>query len=250
MQPFVFERASTLEAALEAGSRGARYLAGATNLFDLMKLGVERPAHIVDISALPLRGIEPTRDGGFLIGALTTGTAMAGDERLRRAYPFIGQAILSGATQQIRNAATLGGNLLQRTRCPYFQDIQVQACNKRAGGTGCAAREGIDRSGAVLAAPPDCIATMPSDVAVALVAAGAEVELMTRIGKRTLALSELYAPALLSGTRDAAIEPGELLTGVRLPPCPEAGNSTLRKSPRARLLCLRARVRCRGDGVR
>src|SRR6185312_8036538 len=130
MQPFLFERAVTIESALNAAARGARLMAGATNLFDLMKLGVETPSRVVDISSLPLRGIEQTAEGGFTIGALTSNTAIADDKRLRTAYPLVSQATLSGATQQIRNAATLGGNLLQRTRCPYFQDIQVDECNK------------------------------------------------------------------------------------------------------------------------
>jgi xanthine dehydrogenase YagS FAD-binding subunit len=229
MQPFRYERATSLEGALAAGAAGARYIAGGSNLFDLMKLGVERPSWIVDIAALPLRGIQETTEG-LQIGALTSNTAVANDRRIRWAYPFVSQALLSGANQQLRNAATLAGNLLQRTRCPYFQDVGIAECNKRTAGSGCALRMGLDRVGAVISAPEDCLATMPSDVATPLAALDAQVEIASTQGLRRVTVSELYAPSFATGTRETVLRPGELITAVVLPTNPVATRSVYIKA--------------------
>ncbi len=229
MQPFRYDRAATLAGALAAGAAGARYIAGGTNLFDLMKLGVERPSWIVDIAALPLRGISETPEG-LRIGALTSHTAVANDPRIRTAFPFVSQALLSGASQQLRNAATMAGNLLQRTRCPYFQDAGVAECNKRTPGSGCALRLGLDRAGALIGAPKDCLATMPSDVATPFAALDAQVEIASPAGVRKVTVLELYAPSFATGTQETTLAPGELITAIVLPPQPIASHSVYVKA--------------------
>src|SRR5258708_4014030 len=168
MKPFRYQRASDIAAACaSAREPTARFIAGGTNLVDLMKLQIETPARLVDISRLPLDGIEETAEGGLRIGTLVTNSAAAVDMRVRRKYPLLAQAILAGASTQLRNKATTGGNLLQRTRCAYFYDT-TKPCNKRAPGSGCAALEGLNRMNAVLGVSDNCIAVHPSDMAVAM----------------------------------------------------------------------------------
>lgn len=213
---------------LLAGGPGARYLAGGTNLVDLMKLGVERPRLLVDLARLPLGGVTPTEGGGLRIGALVPNADLAADPRVRTAYPMLSQALLAGASGQLRNRATTAGNLLQRTRCLYFQDT-TKPCNKRRPGTGCPAREGVHRDLAVLGTSEHCIATHPSDLAVALAALDAVVELLGADGARTLPVTDLYR---LPGDRpheEHRLLPGELITAVTLPPPAPASGSAYRK---------------------
>src|SRR6478752_1852683 len=176
MKPFRYERAGGVASACtKAAQPAAKFIAGGTNLIDLMKLQIETPAHLVDINALPLRGIEETSENGLRIGALVSNSALAADIRVRRQYPLLSQALLSGASGQLRNKATTGGNLLQRTRCPYFYDT-TKPCNKRTPGAGCAALGGFNRMNAVLGVSEHCIAAHPSDMAVAMTALDAVVE--------------------------------------------------------------------------
>ena len=176
MKPFRYERASAVASACtSAAEPGTKFIAGGTNLLDLMKLQIETPAQLVDINALPLGGIEETPEHGLRIGALVTNSALAADMRVRHQYPLLSQAILAGASGQLRNKATTGGNLLQRTRCPYFYDT-AKPCNKRVPGSGCAALGGLNRMNAVLGVSDNCIAAHPSDMAVAMTALDARVE--------------------------------------------------------------------------
>ncbi|MFE6746432.1 FAD binding domain-containing protein [Kitasatospora purpeofusca] len=219
MKEFAYLRPSDPEeaVALLTGSPGARFLAGGTNLVDLMKLGVEEPHLLVDLGRLPLGDVAPTADGGLRIGALVPNADLAADPLVRTAYPVLGQALLAGASGQLRNRATTAGNLLQRTRCLYFQDV-TKPCNKRRPGSGCPAREGVHRDLAVLGASEHCVATHPSDLAVALVALDADVETLGAEGARTLPVTDLHR---LPGDRpheEHRLLPGELITAVVLPP--------------------------------
>ena len=229
MKPFRYERARDLAAACASAARPtARFIAGGTNLVDLMKLGIETPAQLVDISRLPLDGIEETGDGGLRIGALVTNSAAAVDMRVRRRYPLLAQAILAGASTQLRNKATTGGNLLQRTRCPYFYDT-TKPCNKRVPGSGCAALAGINRMNAVLGVSDNCIAAHPSDMAVAMTALDAQVETLTPDGlARTIPIDSLYRPPGDTPHLETVLTPGEMVTSVLLPPAP-AGRQVYRK---------------------
>src|SRR5260221_8485100 len=179
MKPFTYERPGDTQAAVRAVTSrpDAKFIAGGTNLIDLMKLQIETPAHLVDVNHLPLAEIEPA-DGGLRIGALVRNSTLAGDRRVRERYPVLSEALLAGASGQLRNRATIGGNLLQRTRCFYFYD-RTAPCNKRSPGSGCAAINGFNRIHAVLGASDDCIAAHPSDMAVAMAALGARVETRT-----------------------------------------------------------------------
>ncbi|MGA4844999.1 FAD binding domain-containing protein [Streptomyces sp. G5(2025)] len=219
MKPFMYVRAHSVEeaTAAHAGRPTSRYLGGGTNLVDLMKLGVESPRTLIDVSALPLDAVEELRDGSVRVGATVRNSDLAAHPLVRERYPVLSQALLAGASGQLRNMATTGGNLLQRTRCPYFQD-PGKPCNKRAPGTGCGARDGVHRDHAVLGQSPQCIATHPSDMAVALAALDAEVELYGPGGRRTVPAAEFHR---LPGDRpdlDTEIRHGELITGVVLPP--------------------------------
>lgn len=219
MKPFQYERPSHREGAIAkvSAASSARYLGGGTNLVDLMKLGVETPDLLVDATELTRDSIESTADGGLLIGAAVSNSALAADARVRRDYPVLSQALLAGASGQLRNVATTGGNLLQRTRCSYFQDV-TKPCNKRLPGSGCPAREGAHRELAILGHSEQCVATHPSDMAVALAALDAVVHLRGAYGERTVALTELHR---LPGDRpetDSVLERGELITAVELPP--------------------------------
>ncbi|MFB6829917.1 FAD binding domain-containing protein [Streptomyces hydrogenans] len=229
MKPFEHVRAERTERALAAHARHprAQYLAGGTNLVDLMKLGVLDPPLLVDIGRLPLDTVAETSDGGLGIGATVRNSDLAAHPLVRTRYPVLSQALLSGASPQLRNVATTGGNLLQRTRCPYFQDVS-HPCNKREPGTGCTARDGVHRDLAVLGHSAHCVATHPSDMAVALAALDARVRLLGPDGARELPLTDFHR---LPGDRpeqDTVLRPGELVTEVVLPPA--AGTSAYRKA--------------------
>ncbi|GFE13528.1 FAD-binding molybdopterin dehydrogenase [Streptomyces glebosus] len=231
MKPFGYLRATSVEEAVRAaaGQPGARFLGGGTNLVDLMKLGVETPRLLIDVTRLPLDRIEELPDGGLRIGALVRNSDLAAAAAVRVRYPALSQALLAGASGQLRNIATTGGNLLQRTRCLYFQDIS-KPCNKRAPGTGCPAREGVHRDLAVLGHSDHCVATQPSDMAVALAALDAEVLLHGPDGERTVPVTDFHRLPGDSPERDTEIRPGELITAVRLPPAAPGTRSRYRKA--------------------
>ncbi|PZS04750.1 MAG: molybdopterin dehydrogenase [Pseudonocardiales bacterium] len=228
MREFEYAVAGDARAAIAAARGGARYLAGGTNLVDLMKLGVETPALVVDVSRLPFDSIEPTADGGLLIGAMASNSDVAAHPVVRQRYPVLARALLSGASGQLRNAATVGGNLLQRTRCGYFQDV-TKPCNKRAPGSGCPARDGDHRNHAILGASKQCIATNPSDLAVALAALDAVVVIEDDAGPRRIPLSEFYRRPGERPDLETNLPPGALITGVELPALGVAARSTYRK---------------------
>src|SRR5216683_3314621 len=229
MKPFHYERASSLASACASATEpAAKFIAGGTNLLDLMKLQIEQPTRLVDISRLPLDGIEETAEGGLRIGALVTNSAAAVDMRVRRRYPLLAQAILAGASTQLRNKATTGGNLLQRTRCAYFYDT-TKPCNKRAPGSGCAALGGINRMNAVLGVSDDCIAAHASDMAVAMTALDAQVETVAPDGAtRTIPIDALYRAPCNTPHIETVLAPGELIRSVLLPP-PPPGRQLYRK---------------------
>ena len=229
MTPFDYARASDAADALRQGAiAGAAYLGGGTNLVDLMRETVARPSRLVDVSALPA-AIEESEDGGLLIGAAVRNTALAEHRAVRTRYPLLSRAILAGASAQIRNMATVGGNLLQRTRCTYFYDTDGSRCNKRAPGSGCDARDGFNRIHAVLGASDACVATHPSDMCVTLAALDATVHVDGPAGERTIPFADFHR---LPGDRpdcDTSLEPGDLVTAVALPPLPAGARSTYRK---------------------
>ena len=228
MTPFLYERATDAEAATALGARaGARYLGGGTNLVDLMRETVERPELLVDVAGLS-QGIEETPEGGLRIGAGVKNTAVAADPRVRTRYPLLAQAILAGASAQIRNVATVGGNILQRTRCTYFYDDATR-CNKRDPGAGCDAIDGINRIHAILGASPACVATHPSDMCVALAALDAAVTLEGRDGSREIALVDLHRLPGGAPEIETELKPGELITAVTLPPNGFGARSSYRK---------------------
>jgi xanthine dehydrogenase YagS FAD-binding subunit len=218
MKTFEYLRPATVPDAIAAAAApGAAYLASGTNLLDLMKGGISRPDRLVDVTRLPgLDRIERTADGGIRIGALVRNAELAHDPDFARSYPAVAEALLSGASAQLRNAATVGGNLLQRTRCGYFYDI-ASACNKREPGTGCDARNGENRLHAVLGWSEACIATHPSDFCVPLVALDAVVEIEGRSGRREVALEALHCLPGNTPARESLLEPGDLILALRLP---------------------------------
>jgi xanthine dehydrogenase YagS FAD-binding subunit len=224
VRPFEYSRAADVEAAVAAGRDGATYLAGGTNLVDLMRLGVETPDRVVDVGRLGLDQVTETDDGGMLVGAGVRNSDLALHPLIRERYPVVSQALLAGASGQLRNMATIGGNLLQRTRCVYFQDVS-KPCNKRAPGSGCPAIEGEHRGLAILGHSPSCVATHPSDLAVALAALGAIVHLA---GGRTVDMPGLHRLPGDEPSRDTVLEPGDLIVGVELPP-PLSGPQRYRK---------------------
>ncbi|MCT9004699.1 FAD binding domain-containing protein [Streptomyces sp. NPDC054766] len=230
MREFGYERAVDVSSAvtLLAGDPDARFLGGGTNLVDLMKAGVERPARLVDIRELPLGRIDFTPATGLRIGATVTNADLAAHPEVRRRYPALAQAVLAGASGQLRNMATVGGNLLQRTRCGYFTDL-AKPCNKRAPGSGCPAIAGEHHNHAILGASAHCVATHPSDMAVALTAFDAVVSYETASGTGELPLTDLYPPVGDTPHRETALPPGALITGVTLPPGPLAERSRYRK---------------------
>jgi xanthine dehydrogenase YagS FAD-binding subunit len=230
MKPFTYERASSPAQAAAAAARtpGAKFIAGGTNLLDLMKLQIEAPLHLVDVNTLGLDKIERTSDGGLRIGALVRNTDLAANQRVRRDYGVLSRALLAGASGQLRNKATTAGNLLQRTRCPYFYDTN-QPCNKRQPGSGCAAIGGFSRQLGVIGVSDACIATHPSDMAVAMRVLDATVETVKADGAtRAIPIAEFHR---LPGTTphiETALEPGELVTSVTLPR-PIGGTQIYRK---------------------
>lgn len=229
MRSFEYHRASDAgEASRLAGEAASRFIAGGTNLLDLMKLQIETPTRLVDISRLPLRDITETDDGGLSIGALVPNADLAADPRIRRDYPVLSRALLAGASAQLRNKATTGGNLLQRTRCGYFYETSAP-CNKREPGSGCGAIGGFNRIHAILGASEHCIATHPSDMAVALLALDAKVDVMSEGGApRTIALADFHRLPGDTPHIETVLEPGELITGITLP-APIGGRHIYRK---------------------
>ncbi|MEU6557532.1 xanthine dehydrogenase family protein subunit M [Streptomyces sp. NPDC046915] len=230
MKPFAYVRARSVEEAVEAYTAhpGAQYLGGGTNLVDLMKLGVARPAALVDVGRLPLDTVQELDDGSLRVGATVRNSDLAAHPLVRDRYPALSQALLAGASGQLRNAATTGGNLLQRTRCPYFQDLS-KPCNKRDPGSGCGARDGVHRDHAVLGHSPQCIATNPSDMSVALSALDARVELYGTDGTRSVPVAEFHRLPGDHPERDTEIRPGELITSVVLPAATAKAPSAYRK---------------------
>lgn len=230
MREFDYQRAHDVAGAvaLLGADPDTRYLGGGTNLVDLMKTGVERPARLVDIRELPLDEIETTPEGGLRIGATVTNGDLAAHPEVRRRYPALAQAVLAGASGQLRNMATVGGNLLQRTRCGYFTDV-TQPCNKRVPGSGCPAIQGEHHNHAILGASDHCVAVHPSDMAVALTAFDAVVLFETADGPGQVPLADFYLPVGNTPHRETALPPGALITGVTLPPAPVAARSRYRK---------------------
>src|SRR5690625_1151066 len=230
MKPFDYQRAEDPAAAVAtvAARPGASFLAGGTNLVDHLKLGVTSPDLLVDLGRLDLADIEDLADGGLRIGAMVRNSDLAADPRVRRGYPVLSRALLSGASAQLRNMATTGGNLLQRTRCVYFQDVTTP-CNKREPGTGCSAIEGSYTSyHAVLGASEHCVAVHPSDMAVAMAALDADVVVLGPDGERQVPLMDLHRLPSDDPSRDTQLNHGELITAVDLP-APSGGRSAYRK---------------------
>ncbi|EFL21613.1 oxidoreductase, molybdopterin-binding subunit [Streptomyces himastatinicus ATCC 53653] len=230
MREFGYERVHDVSGAvaLLGADPDARYLGGGTNLVDLMKTGVERPARLIDVRDLPLDQIEATPDGGLRIGATVTNSDLAAHPDVRSRYPGLAQAVLAGASGQLRNMATVGGNLLQRTRCGYFTDT-AKPCNKRVPGSGCPAIEGEHHNHAILGASEHCVATHPSDMGVALTAFDAVVHYETADGPGELPFAEFYLPVGDTPHLETALPPGALITGITLPPAPVAAHSRYRK---------------------
>lgn len=230
MREFGYRRAVDVPGAvaLLGADPEARFLGGGTNLVDLMKSGVERPALLVDVRELPLDRIEATEDGGLRIGATVTNSDLAAHPEVRRRYPALAQAVLAGASGQLRNMATVGGNLLQRTRCGYFTDLAAP-CNKRVPGSGCPAVEGEHHNHAILGASAHCVAVHPSDMGVALAAFDAVVSYETADGPGESPLDAFYLPVGDTPHRETALPPGALITSVTLPPAPVAALSRYRK---------------------
>jgi xanthine dehydrogenase YagS FAD-binding subunit len=228
MKTFDYVRAESLDDALTSAGRDVRFIAGGTNLLDLMKLEIETPRRLIDIGRLDLTAIDETEDGGLSIGALVTNADLAADLRVRERYPVLSRALLAGASGQLRNKATTGGNLLQRTRCAYFYDTTVP-CNKREPGTGCSALDGYNRMNAVLGGSEHCIAVHPSDMAVAMLALDATVHALRPDAQgRAIPLANFY---LLPGDTphiETVLEPGELIERITLP-APPTGAQTYRK---------------------
>src|SRR5436190_8210726 len=225
MQPFAFITVTGEQAARQAAAHpDTRYLAGGTTLIDLMKLNVERPSTVIDINTVPLTAIDELPDGSVRVGAMVRNSDMAHHPLVRERYPLVSQAILAGASGQIRNMATTAGNLLQRTRCYYFRDTTLP-CNKREPGTGCGALDGCNRIHAVLGTSEQCIATHPSDLCVALAAVDATVRVVGAHGARAIPFGEFHLLPEEHPERETTLEPGELIVAVDLPPLPFARRS-------------------------
>jgi xanthine dehydrogenase YagS FAD-binding subunit len=227
VNPFEYQRANQTKAAIEAISRSkdTRFLAGGTNLVDLMKNGVEQPTQLIDINRLPLAEIQSLRDGGLRLGALARNSDTANHPLVRKNYPLLTQALLAGASPQLRNLATNGGNLLQRTRCYYFMDIGFSQCNKRAPGSGCGARDGFNRIHAILGASDQCIATNPSDMCVALAALEATIRVRSTSGERAIPMADFHRLPGTTPELDTNLKPGELILSIDLPKSNYAAHS-------------------------
>jgi xanthine dehydrogenase YagS FAD-binding subunit len=244
MEPFTLKQATDPTTAIEAFSSGrslasgspaggsagggsaggSKYIAGGTNLVDLMKMNVERPNLLVDINTLDLHTIESLKEGGIRIGALVRNSDLAYDAMIKKHYPVLSEAILSGASPQLRNMATTGGNIMQRTRCPYFFDISF-ACNKRSPGSGCSAITGYNRSHAILGGSDQCIATHPSDMCVAMAALDAQIRVQGPEGRRTIPFTDFHLLPGDTPDKETLLKPGELITAVDLPPLPVSARS-------------------------
>jgi xanthine dehydrogenase YagS FAD-binding subunit len=222
MKAFAYARATTVEEALRAyaSHSDSRFIGGGTNLLDLMKMGVEQPSALVDISRVPLNTIEE-HEGGVRIGALVSNTDAANHPLIRQRYPVLSRAILAGASQQLRNMATMGGNLLQRTRCYYFYDPTYAECNKRVPGSGCAARSGVNRIHAILGASEECVATHPSDMCVALSALNAVVRVQGVSGNREIPFADFHRLPGATPQIETNLRAGELITHIDLPALPK-----------------------------
>ena len=219
MNPVSYERAADVDQAVRLAQQpGARFIGGGTNLLDLMKGGVETPQRLIDVSRLPLAAITELPQGGVRIGALARNSDTANHALIRQRYPLLTQAFLSGASPQLRNMATVGGNLMQRTRCYYFYDTGFDMCNKRMPGSGCAAKEGYNRIHAILGASEQCIATNPSDMNVALAALDAVVRVRGADGERAIPFADFHTLPGDTPQRDTTLRPGELILGIDLPP--------------------------------
>lgn len=233
MKPFTFTRASSQGDAIKLLQRDGRFIAGGTNLVDLMKEGVEQPSQLVDIQRLPLTAILPNSSGGVSLGALAKNTDTANHPLIRSKYPLLTQAILTGASPQIRNMATNGGNLLQRTRCVYFYDVAMP-CNKREPGTGCGALQGLNRNHAVLGWSETCVATFPSDMCVALAALDAKVKVLGKDGKESLIeFVDFHRLPEADATRDNNLNAGDLVLSIELPKANEGRSHYLKIRNRA-----------------
>ncbi|WP_442737991.1 FAD binding domain-containing protein [Streptomyces pseudogriseolus] len=219
MYPFEYTRVSDTKEALTEGGRGGRYIAGGTTLVDLMRESVERPQTVVDISGLPLQEVAATERGGLRIGALVTMSQAAAHPTVRSLFPVVSQSLELSASAQLRNMATIGGNIMQRTRCTYFRDVTAH-CNKRDPGSGCAAREGYNRSHAILGTSDACVATHPSDVAVAFAALEAHVHVLGAGGQRQIPFADFLLRPGSTPNREQALRKGELITAVEIPALP------------------------------
>src|SRR5262245_20322259 len=233
MRPFIYTKpASVAEAvrAIAAGGPGTRFLAGGTTLYDLMKLNVETPSTIVDVNSLAeLSGFDTSGSSELVFGALARMSDVAADSRLIRDYPALSESLWRAASQQLRNMASVGGNLLQRTRCAYFRGGEPFACNKRKPGSGCAAQEGLDRGHALLGGSESCIAVYPGDWAIALIAFDAEVDVLGPQGERTIPLEHLHREPGTTPEIETVLEPGELILRIRVPVTPAGRGSTFNK---------------------
>ncbi|MER6286880.1 FAD binding domain-containing protein [Streptomyces sviceus] len=219
MHPFTYTRVSETREAIDAGRRGGRYIAGGTTLVDLMRETVEHPETLVDISRLPLREITATERGGLRIGALVTMSEAAAHPKVRTLYPVVSEALELSASAQLRNMASIGGNIMQRTRCTYFRDVTAD-CNKRDPGSGCAARDGYNRTHAILGTSDSCVATHPSDAAVAFAALEASVHLLGPDGERRVPFADFLLKPGDTPQREQAVRQGELITAVEIPALP------------------------------
>jgi xanthine dehydrogenase YagS FAD-binding subunit len=256
MNNFTYIRATSLKEAIDrtAKNPATMVIAGGTNLIDRLKVFLDQPDQLVDLSRLPMQQIERTQDGGLQIGALVTNTALADHPDVRRDYPLLARAILSGASQQIRNVATVGGNLMQRTRCPYYYDLAF-ACNKRQPGTGCPAATGANRSHAILGASDQCVAVHPSDMCVALAALDAIVEVEGAQGRRPIPFGDFHRLPGTTPQLDTNLKPGELITKLILPAMPFARSGVYlkirdRASYAFALVSVAAMVDRSGDQIR
>ncbi|MEA3542875.1 MAG: xanthine dehydrogenase family protein subunit M [Pseudomonadota bacterium] len=230
MKPFTYERAASVEAAAKAAAsvQGARFIAGGTNLLDLMKLQIETPTHLIDVNRLGLDRIEKTEEGGLRIGALVRNTDLAADATVRRDYAVLSRALVAGASGQLRNKATTAGNLLQRTRCPYFYDTRMP-CNKRKPGSGCGAMKGVSRSLAILGVSDACIAQHPSDMAVAMRLLDAQVDTVDAAGAgRSIPIADFHVLPGDTPHKETVLKAGEIITSVTLPR-PVGGTHVYRK---------------------
>lgn len=225
MKNFAFKKAKDAEDAIDYHEGKSRYIAGGTTLIDLMKLEVENPEMVIDLSRLPFQKIDREKDGSFTVGAFVRNTDLAHHELIEKEFPLLSQAILAGASTQIRNKATTSGNLLQRTRCVYFRDPS-KPCNKRAPGSGCSAIEGYNRNLAILGTSESCIASNPSDMNVAMMALEARVKVLNKKGKeKTVAISEFYRLPGTTPDKETVLDPGDLITAVQIPALPPSTRS-------------------------